>query len=82
MHVHNFEAIVTTFYHIVFYLTADCISRDVSIIYSPLTFKIRYGYELGAWGLLLFPLVLMNRLNKTESAVFLYCRIFLFFQIN
>ena len=24
--------------------------------------------------LLLFPLVLMNRLNKTSSAVFLYCR--------
>ena len=28
--------------------------------------------------LLLFPLVLMNRLNKTESAVFLYCRFSLF----
>ena len=25
-----------------------------------------------------FPLVLVNRLNKTESAVFLYCRISLF----
>ena len=25
-------------------------------------------------GLLLFPLVLMNRLNKTEYAFFLYCR--------
>ena len=27
----------------------------------------------GALGLLHFPIVLMNRLNKTESAVFLYC---------
>ena len=25
-----------------------------------------------------FPLVLMNRLNKTETAVFLYCRFSLF----
>ena len=25
-----------------------------------------------------FPLVLINRLNKTESAVFLYCRLSLF----
>ena len=48
MHVHNFEAIVTTFYHKVIYVTADCNSRDASIIHSPLTFKIRYGYELGA----------------------------------
>ena len=29
-------------------------------------------------GLLFFPSVLMNRLNKTESAVFLYCRFSLF----
>ena len=29
-------------------------------------------------GLLLFPLVLMNRLNKTEPAVFFYCRFSLF----
>ena len=29
-------------------------------------------------GLLVFPFVLMNRLNKTESAVFLYCRFSLF----
>ena len=28
--------------------------------------------------LLHFPLVLVNRLNKTESAVFLYCRFSLF----
>ena len=28
---------------------------------------------LGAWELLHFPLDLMNRLNKTESAVLLYC---------
>ena len=64
MHVHNFEAIVTTFYHIVIYVTADynsttfyhiviyvisnCNSQDVSFIHSPLTFKISYGYELGA----------------------------------
>ena len=33
---------------------------------------------LGAWELLHFPLVLMNRLNKTVSAVFLYCRFSLF----
>ena len=41
---------------------------------------------LGDVGILHFPLVLMNRLNKTQSAVFLYCRfsVFLkdpFFQI-
>ena len=29
-------------------------------------------------GVLLFQLVLMNRLNKTESAVFFYCRFSLF----
>ena len=29
-------------------------------------------------GLLLIPLVRMNRLNKKESAVFLYCRLSLF----
>ena len=28
--------------------------------------------------MLYFPLILMNRLNKTESAVFLYCRFSLF----
>ena len=27
-----------------------------------------------------FPLVLLNRLNKTESVVFLYCRFFLFLE--
>ena len=45
--MHYFEAIVTTFYHIVIYMTADCNSHDVSNIHSPLTFKIRYDYELG-----------------------------------
>ena len=45
--MHNFEAIVTTLYHIVIYVTADCNSRDVCIIHSPFTFKIRYGYEMG-----------------------------------
>ena len=48
MHIRNFEAIVTTFYHEVIYFTAVCNSRDVSFIHSPLTFKIRYGYEMGA----------------------------------
>ena len=33
---------------------------------------------LGACELLHFTLVLMNRLNKTKSAVFLYCRFSLF----
>ena len=33
---------------------------------------------LGARELLQFPLVLMNRLNKTESAVFIYFRFSLF----
>ena len=33
---------------------------------------------LGACELLHFPLILMNILNKTESAVFLYCRFSLF----
>ena len=33
---------------------------------------------LGACELLHFPLVLVNRLNKTKSAVFLYCRFSLF----
>ena len=33
---------------------------------------------LGAWEFLHFPLVLVNRLNKTESVVFLYCRFSLF----
>ena len=33
---------------------------------------------LGACELLHFPLVFMNRLNKTKSAVFLYCRLSLF----
>ena len=31
-----------------------------------------------AWELLHFPFVLMKRLNKTESAVSLYCRFSLF----
>ena len=48
MHVHNVEAIVTTLYHIVIYVIADCTSRDASIIHSPLTLKIGYNYELGA----------------------------------
>ena len=43
-------------------MTADFNWRKVSIIHSPLTFKIGYGYKLGALGLLPFPLVLMNRL--------------------
>ena len=30
-----------------FVVNSDYNSRDVSIIHSPLTFKIRYGYELG-----------------------------------
>ena len=34
----------------------------------------------GAWELLHFPLVLMNRLNKTKSAVFLLCLFSLFLQ--
>ena len=34
--------------------------------------------ELGVQELLHFPLVLINRLNKTESAGFLYCRFSLF----
>ena len=35
---------------------------------------------LGAWKLLHFLLVLMNRLSKTESAVFVYCRFSLFLE--
>ena len=33
---------------------------------------------LGGVGMLHYPLFLMNSLNKTESAIFLYCRFFLF----
>ena len=36
---------------------------------------------LGACELLHFPLVIMNRLNKTESAVFEYCRFSLFLKV-
>ena len=36
--------------------------------------KIPLKPVVGALELLHFPLVLMNRLNKTESAAFLYCR--------
>ena len=46
MHKQNVEVIVTTFYHIVIYVTADCSSRDVSIIHTRLTFKIRNNNEL------------------------------------
>ena len=33
---------------------------------------------LWAWGLLRLPLILKNRINKIESAVYLYCRFSLF----
>ena len=68
---------MATFYQIVIYVIADCNSRDFSIIHSPLTFKIRYGYELGVWVVVL-SIILMDRLNSPESAVFLYCRLSLF----
>ena len=45
------------------------ILTEIRILLKPL---------LGAWELLHFPLVLMNRLKKAESAVFLYCRFSLF----
>ena len=78
MRVHNFEAIVTAFYHIVIYVTVDCNSRVVSIINSSLTLKKDTVMSWGRGELLLLPLVLLNRLNKRKSAVFLYFRLSLF----
>ena len=58
MHVHNFKAIVKTFYHIVIYMAANRNSRDASIIHSPLAFRIRYDYELGAGrGVVALPII-------------------------
>ena len=42
----------------------------------------RLSQCLGAWKLLHFQLVLINSINKTESAVFLHCRFSLFWRIG
>ena len=70
--------------------TKNCCANIFFHTVDHLCYHFRFGI-LGSYGkwktaeagvmwceLLHFPLVLMNRLNKIESAVFVYCRFSLF----